>query len=121
MEANMADYQENIFTKIIRKEVPAKIVYESERVLAINDVNPQAPVHVLILPKRNLAAVAAAGQDDQSLLGELLLEAAALAQKLGVAERGYRLVINTGHDGGQTVPHLHVHLLAGRPLGWPPG
>ena len=117
----MTSYQENIFTKIISKEIPAKIVYESDRVLAFQDINPQAPNHILLLPKKNMSSVADAEQADKELLGELLLEAAALARRLGLEENGYRLVINTGQHGGQTVPHLHVHLLAGRFLLWPPG
>ena len=117
----MAGYEENIFTKIIRKEIPSQVVFENEKILAIRDVNPQAPTHLLLLPKKEITSLATATPTEKELLGELLLEAAALAKRLGVDASGYRLVINTGHDGGQSVPHLHVHLLAGRFLLWPPG
>ena len=110
-----------IFQKIIDREIPAKLVHEDERCIAIHDVNPQAPVHVLIIPKKGLTRVGKATAADQALLGHLLLTAAAVAKKLGLAESGYRLVINNGRDGGESVPHLHVHLLGGRPLAWPPG
>jgi histidine triad (HIT) family protein len=89
--------------------------------IAIHDINPQAPVHVLIIPKKLIPRVAAATETDQQVLGHLLLTAASLAKKLGIAESGYRLVINNGQDGGESVPHLHIHLLGQRPLGWPPG
>ncbi|MDP2137287.1 MAG: histidine triad nucleotide-binding protein [Candidatus Didemnitutus sp.] len=110
-----------IFQRIIDREIPAKIAHEDERCIAIHDVNPQAPVHVLVIPKSPIARVGAATADDSSTLGHLLLTAAAVAKKLGLAESGFRLVINNGQDGGETVPHLHVHLLGGRPLAWPPG
>lgn len=109
-----------IFGKIIRREIPAAIVYEDDLCLAFKDVHPQAPVHVLIIPKKPLPQLAAATEADQMLLGHLLLTAKNLAQTLGL-EKGYRLVINNGEDGGQTVFHLHVHLLGDRALGWPPG
>jgi len=110
-----------IFQKIIDREIPAKLVHEDERCIAIHDVNPQAPVHVLVIPKQLVPRVGEATAADQALLGHLLLTAAAVAKKLGVAESGYRLVINNGRDGGESVPHLHVHLLGKRPLAWPPG
>jgi len=110
-----------IFQKIIDREIPAKLVHEDEHCIAIHDINPQAPVHVLIIPKKLIPRVGEAAAADQPVLGHLLLTAAALAKKLGVAESGYRIVINNGRDGGETVPHLHVHLLGQRPLGWPPG
>ncbi len=110
-----------IFQKIIDREIPAKLAHDDEHCIAIHDVNPQAPVHVLIIPKRHIARVGEATPADQALLGHLLLTAAAVAKKLGVAESGYRLVINNGRDGGESVPHLHVHLLGQRPLAWPPG
>ncbi len=110
-----------IFQKIIDREIPAKFAHEDEFCVALHDVNPQAPVHVLIIPKKPLARLGAATAADQVLLGHLLLTAAAVAKKLGLADSGYRLVINNGRDGGETVPHLHVHLLGQRPLGWPPG
>lgn len=110
-----------VFQKIIDREIPARLAHEDEHCIAIHDVNPQAPVHVLVIPKRHIARVGAATPADQALLGHLLLTAAAVAKKLGLAESGYRLVINHGRDGGETVPHLHVHLLGQRPLAWPPG
>ena len=110
-----------IFQKIIDREIPAKLAYEDDHCIAIHDINPQAPVHVLVIPKKNIARMAEATVADQAVLGHLLLTAAALAKKLGVAESGFRIVINNGRDGGETVPHLHVHLLGQRPLGWPPG
>ena len=109
-----------LFEKIVAREIPAGIVYEDDKVLAFRDINPQAPVHVLIVPKRVIPRIAEAGPDDQALLGQLLLKAAAVAKQLGLAN-GYRLVINNGPDGGETVPHLHCHILGGRHLAWPPG
>jgi len=111
---------DTIFGKIIRREIPAVIVYEDDLCLAFKDVNPQAPVHVLIIPKQPLPQLAAATSEDQMLLGHLLLTAKDLAVTLGL-DKGYRLVINNGEDGGQTVYHLHLHLLGDRALGWPPG
>lgn len=110
-----------LFQKIIDREIPAKIAHEDEQCIAIHDINPQAPVHVLVIPKRLIARVGEAKADDAATLGNLLLTAAALARQLGLADSGYRLIINNGRDGGETVPHLHVHLLGKRPLGWPPG
>jgi histidine triad (HIT) family protein len=109
-----------LFEKIIAREIPAAIVYEDDLVLAIRDINPQAPVHVLIVPKKLIPRIAEAEADDQQLLGHLLLKAAEVAKKLDL-KSGYRLVINNGADGGETVPHLHVHILGGRHLAWPPG
>ena len=113
----MAD---TIFGRIIRGEVPAKIVHDDDRCLAFHDVAPQAPVHVLVIPKKPLASLAEATADDADLLGHLVVVATQLARSLGLAS-GYRLVVNCGPDGGQSVDHLHVHLLGGRQLGWPPG
>lgn len=113
----MAD---TIFGRIIRREIPARIEHEDDRCLAFHDVAPQAPVHVLVIPKQPLPSLAAATPDDAPLLGHLVLVATQLATKLGLGG-GYRLVVNCGRDGGQSVDHLHVHLLGGRPLGWPPG
>lgn len=110
-----------IFQKIIDREIPAQIAHEDGHCIAIHDINPQAPVHVLVIPKKPIPRVGEAGVDDQAVLGHLLLTAAALARKLGLGESGYRIVINNGRDGGETVPHLHVHVLGKRPLGWPPG
>ncbi|TAM57213.1 MAG: histidine triad nucleotide-binding protein [Rhodanobacter sp.] len=112
---------DTIFSKIIRREIPADIVYESDEVLAFRDLNPQAPVHVLFIPKRELATLNDAGQTDALLLGQLLLAAADYARREGFAEQGYRTVVNCNEDGGQTVFYLHVHLLAGRRMHWPPG
>ena len=112
---------ETIFSKIIRREIPADIVFEDDTVLAFRDIHPQAPVHVLFIPKRPIATLNDMGPDDALLAGQLLLAAAAYAKREGFAEAGYRTVFNCNRDGGQTVYHIHLHLLAGRPLGWPPG
>jgi histidine triad (HIT) family protein len=109
-----------IFKRIIDKEIPASIVYEDDDVLAFQDTNPQAPVHVLVIPKKEIESIAHADDDDGPLLGRMLLRIRDLAQKLGL-DKGYRVVVNIGPDGGQTVPHLHFHLLGKRPLNWPPG
>jgi histidine triad (HIT) family protein len=114
----MAD---TIFDKIIRREIPADIVYEDDAVLAFRDVTPQAPVHILIVPKRPLTNLLDTGPDDTMLLGQLMAAAAHVARTLGVDESGFRVVVNVGPDGGQSVDHLHLHLLGGRPLSWPPG
>ena len=114
----MAD---NIFAKIIRKEIPAKIVYEDERALAFRDVDPKSPVHILIVPKKDIARVSEAKAEDEPLLGHLLIVAAEVARKEGIDGTGYRIVINKGAHAGESVPHLHVHLLGGRALNWPPG
>ena len=110
-----------LFEKIVAREIPAKIVFEDEDVLAFHDVNPQAPVHVLIVPKRVIPRLAQTNESDQALLGKLILTAAKVARDLGVSESGYRVVINSGRDAGESVPHLHVHLLGKRALAWPPG
>jgi histidine triad (HIT) family protein len=109
-----------LFEKIIAREIPAAIIYEDDLVLAIRDINPQAPVHVLIFPKKVIPRIGEAQADDRELLGHILLKAAEVAKKLDL-KSGYRLVINNGADGGETVPHLHVHILGGRHLAWPPG
>ena len=110
-----------LFEKIIAREIPAAIVYEDDLVLAIRDIHPQAPTHVLIFPKKLIPRIAEATTADQQLLGHILLKAAEVADKAGLTPGGYRLVINNGADGGETVPHLHVHILGGRHLAWPPG
>ena len=115
------DMADNIFAKIIRKEIPAKVVYEDDRALAFHDVNPKAPVHVLIVPKQEIARVSEAKPGDEPLLGHLLTVAAEIARKEGIDGTGYRLVINKGAHAGESVPHLHVHLLGGRQMDWPPG
>ncbi|MEI7036963.1 histidine triad nucleotide-binding protein [Fulvimonas yonginensis] len=112
---------DTIFGKIIRREVPADIVYENDEVLGFRDLNPQAPVHVLFVPKKALPTLDEAGPEDAELLGKVLLAAADYARQQGLAEQGYRTVINCNEHGGQTVFHLHVHLLAGRRMSWPPG
>ena len=111
---------DNIFQKIIDKQIPARIAYEDDLCLAFHDVKPQAPVHVLLIPKKVIRTHADLTAADKEVLGHLHLVARDLAEKLGLAA-GYRLVINCNEDGGQTVPHLHMHLLGGRGLGWPPG
>ena len=110
-----------LFERIAAREIPATIIYEDDLVFALRDINPQAPKHVLMIPKKPIPRLAEAGADDQALLGHLLLKAAEVAAKLGLGETGYRLVINNGEDGGETVPHMHVHILGGRRLAWPPG
>jgi histidine triad (HIT) family protein len=110
-----------IFEKIASREIPAQIIHETDDLVAFRDAHPQAPVHVLIVPKRPLVRIGEAGELDADLLGRLLLAACHVARLEGVADSGYRIVINNGRDAGESVPHLHVHLLAGRPLAWPPG
>ena len=110
-----------IFEKIAAKEIPARIVHEAEDFIAFHDTNPQAPVHVLIVPKRCIPRVGEAVDSDVTVLGRILASTGEIAGKLGVKDSGFRLVINHGRDAGETVPHLHVHLLAGRTLHWPPG
>ncbi len=120
----MSASEKSLFQKIADHEIPADIVHEDEFCCAFRDINPQAPVHVLVIPKSPIARVGEAKASDAQLLGHLLLTAAKVADDLGVAAPetdGYRLVINHGCNGGESVPHLHVHLLAGRPLEWPPG
>ena len=110
-----------LFTKIIRREIPAKIVFENEKVLAFEDIHPQAPFHVLIIPKLEIPTINDLTPETASLIGELFLAAQALAKQYQVSECGYRVVMNCNADAGQTVFHLHLHFLAGRPLAWPPG
>lgn len=109
-----------IFKRIIDREIPAKIIHEDELCLAFHDVSPQAPTHVLVIPKKEIPSLADAGDDDSALLGHLLVTAKKVAAQLGL-QNGYRTVINCGRDGGQSVDHLHVHVLGGRCLAWPPG
>ncbi len=110
---------DTIFAKIISREVPADIIYETDQVVAFRDINPQAPVHVLVVPKKWVKGIESATSEDD--LQSLLLAAAEVARIEGVERSGYRLVINSGQHGGQTVDHLHVHVLGGRPMAWPPG
>jgi len=112
---------DTLFGKIIRREIPADVVYEDDDVLAFRDVSPQAPAHVLVIPKRPLTNLLDAAPDDTLLLGQLMSVAAHVARTLGLDESGFRVVVNVGPDGGQSVDHLHLHVLGGRPLAWPPG
>ncbi|MEH2237421.1 histidine triad nucleotide-binding protein [Nostoc sp.] len=116
----MSETTETIFSKIIRREIPADIVYEDNLALAFKDIHPQAPVHIVVIPKKPIPTLADAESQDHALLGHLLLTAKRVAEVAGL-KNGYRVVINTGDDGGQTVYHLHVHILGGRQLNWPPG
>lgn len=111
---------ETIFTKIIKREIPADILFEDERVLAFSDINPQAPVHFLVIPKKAIATTNDIAPEDEAVVGYMHRIAAKIASDLGVAEQGYRTVMNCNKDGGQTVYHIHLHVLAGKPLGWPP-
>ena len=110
-----------IFSKIINREIPAQIVYEDDLCLAFKDINAQAPVHVLLIPKKPIRSMAEVGSEDAALMGHLMLTLTKIAKDLGLAEKGYRIVANTNDDGGQTVHHLHFHLLGGRFMTWPPG
>jgi histidine triad (HIT) family protein len=110
-----------LFEKIIARELPGRIIYEDEQVVAFRDINPQAPVHVLIVPRKPIPRIGMAVTAEQTLLGHLLLKAAEVAAKEGLGETGYRLVINNGRHAGEAVPHLHLHILGGRPMSWPPG
>lgn len=116
----MSETTETIFSKIIRREIPADIVYEDDLALAFKDIQPQAPVHILVIPKKPIVKLADAEPQDSNLMGHLLLTVQKVAQQAGLTN-GYRVVINNGVDGGQTVYHLHIHILGGRPMKWPPG
>ncbi|MBP87400.1 MAG: histidine triad nucleotide-binding protein [Planctomycetaceae bacterium] len=113
--------EKTIFKRIIDGEINADVVYEDELCMAFRDVAPQAPTHVLVIPKKEIASVAELADEDQPLIGHLYLAIRNIAKELGLAEGGYRVVVNTGQDGGQSVNHLHFHLLGGRALSWPPG
>jgi histidine triad (HIT) family protein len=110
-----------LFTRIIAGEIPAQFVHQDEHCVAIEDIAPVAPVHILIIPRKALRGIQAASSEDAALLGHLLLVARRLAESKGLLSTGFRLVLNAGDDGGQSVPHLHIHLLGGRSLHWPPG
>jgi len=110
-----------LFCRIIKREIPASIVYEDDHVLAFNDINPQAPTHVLLVPKRHIASLNDLQPGDDQIAGEIVRRAAAIAKEHGLAERGFRTVFNTNREAGQTVFHIHLHLLGGRAMGWPPG
>jgi len=116
----MSQTTETIFSKIIRREIPADIVYEDDLAIAFKDVHPQAPVHILVIPKQPIPKLADADSPDHALMGHLLLTVKRVAEQAGLTN-GYRVVINNGDDGGQTVDHLHLHILGGRPMQWPPG
>lgn len=109
-----------LFERIIEREIPAKIEHEDEQCIVIHDIDPQAPTHLLVIPKQVIPRISEAVEADESVLGHLLLTAARVARKLDL-ENGFRVVINCGADGGETVPHLHVHVLGGRAMAWPPG
>ena len=113
--------EKTLFEKICDKEIPADIVYEDEQVVAFRDIAPAAPTHVLVIPRKAIPRINEAKPEDQSLIGHLLLKAAEVARSLGLGEDGFRLVINNGRHGGESVPHLHCHILGGRSLQWPPG
>ena len=110
-----------LFEKIIAREIPADFIFEDDQVIAFRDIAPQAPTHVLIIPKKPIPRLAEAGPADHQVLGHLLLKAAEVAEKLGLKPGGYRLVFNNGPDAGEAVPHLHCHILGGRKMNWPPG
>lgn len=112
---------ECLFCRIASGEIPAALVHEDERLVAFRDINPQAPVHLLVIPREHVASLDAARDDHQELLGRLLLTARDLARAEGIADGGYRTVLNVGDDGGQSVHHIHLHVLGGRSLAWPPG
>lgn len=111
---------ETLFDKVIRREIPADVVFEDDLCLAFKDINPQAPVHLLIIPKKQIPTINDIEEDDRLVVGHLFLVAKQLAAEMGFAEDGYRVVMNCNESAGQTVFHLHLHLLAGKPLGWPP-
>jgi histidine triad (HIT) family protein len=110
-----------LFCKIIERKIPASVVYEDERVLAFDDVNPQAPTHVLVIPKRHIESLNELSTEDDRLIGEVVRRAAAIAKERGISEGGFRTVFNTNREAGQTVFHIHLHLLGGRSMHWPPG
>ena len=110
-----------LFEKMIARQIPADIVYEDDLVLAIRDIKPGAPVHILVIPKKVISRIAEAKSEDHKVLGHLLLKAAEIAEKAGLKQNGYRLIINNGPDAGESVPHLHLHILGGRQMSWPPG
>ncbi len=110
-----------IFCKIINKEIPARILYEDERVLAFYDINPQAPYHILVIPKKHISTLLELEEADKELIGHIYLTINQISKDLGFAERGYRVVVNCKEEAGQTVFHMHFHVLAGRPMDWPPG
>ncbi len=113
--------EKSIFERIIEREIPCSLVYEDEHCIAFHDIEPQAPVHILLVPKKRINRIEKATAEDQTLLGHLMLKVGEIARQEQFAERGFRTVINNGENGGETVPHLHIHILAERKLQWPPG
>jgi histidine triad (HIT) family protein len=112
---------ECIFCRVVAEQIPATVVYRDDRVVAFRDINPRAPLHVLLVPTKHIPSLLALSEEDDALIGYLVRKAAQIAREEGVAERGFRLVTNTGPEAGQSVGHVHLHLLGGRPLSWPPG
>ncbi len=110
-----------LFCGVLEKKIPADVVFENEHALAFRDINPQAPTHILVIPKKHVSGIRALADDDAAAIGQVVLAARTVAEQLGLEAEGYRLVINDGEAAGQTVPHVHVHVLGGRPLAWPPG
>jgi len=110
-----------LFCRIVKKEIPSKVIYEDELILAFHDISPQAPVHVLIIPKKHIGSLDDAGAADAELMGKMILQAAEIARELKIAKSGYRTVFNTNADAGMAVGHIHLHLLGGRKMAWPPG
>jgi len=110
-----------IFDKIVNREIPADIIFEDDDIIAFNDINPQAPVHILIVPKKRIKTLNDISIEDEQLIGRMFIVAKFLANKTNISESGYRTIFNCNDDGGQTVNHIHLHLLGGRPLNWPPG
>lgn len=111
----------SIFSKIIKGEIKSEIFFQDDQCIAIHDINKQAPKHFLVIPRKEIRSLAEASKDDQMMLGHLLLTAAKLAKEQGISDEGYRVVVNINENGGMTVPHIHVHILGGRPMHWPPG
>ena len=111
----------SIFTKIIKREIPAAIVYEDDECIAFRDIDPKAPVHILLVPKKEIPSLAQVTENDKTLLGHLMVKASEIAKAEGISDSGYRVVVNTNKEGGQEVYHVHMHILGGRQMNWPPG
>jgi len=120
-QAKGANMEDCIFCKIVEKDIPSELIYEDERIVAFNDINPQAPVHILIIPKEHFASLNDIPEEKKDVLSHILLKARQIAQNIGINEKGYRIVLNTARDSGQVVFHIHFHLLGGRRMTWPPG
>src|SRR5262245_15298951 len=121
MTTNDTATDDCLFCKIAKKEIPSSVVYEDDRVLAFNDINPQGPTHVLVVPKQHIASLNDLSSEHDAIVGELVRRAAAIAKERGISESGFRTVFNTNREAGQTVFHIHLHLIGGRSLAWPPG